>query len=263
MKKLVPYMSFWSNSYKDPNSTDIKNLHKLSAFFLKKNFGEVHFITDQCGAEIFKDIPWTTVSTELNSIDKSYNLVWSISKLYAYRSIAQKGVPFVHVDYDVILWEGLHEKILNAEIFAQSPENAVLYFYELDKLRDNCPSLYDIKNYFTENASNVGVFGGHDLEFIQNYAQSAIDFVMDPDNYDFWINYNGFKNQSWAKAVIAEQYYLSIMAKKYNKTIEYIFPNGWPSDQEANEKKYTHLMGMKASPEAMEKVQKLVYKYKL
>lgn len=260
--KLVPYMSYWTNGYAANPSPFIINLHKLSSYFLLKNFGEVHFITDTKGAEIFKDIKWTSVSEGLNEVDSKYSQTWSISKLYAYGQIAEKKQPFIHVDYDVFLYEGIGN-ISNSAIFAQSPENAVNYFYEIEKLERHCPNLHIINNSKPEYAVNVGVIGGHDTDFIRKYSKSAIQFVEDPSNQDFWTHYHGFKHNQWTKAVIAEQYYLSAIAEFYDKKIDFVFPNGWPSNEEAMAKKYTHLMGAKNQYGISEKIENLVQKLNL
>jgi hypothetical protein len=245
-KKILPYMSFWScNS--EHTSEFIINLHKLAAFLLKENFGEVHFITDSKGLELFKNIPWSSVSLELNNIDKNYYQVWSLGKIYSFKEIASKKQPFIHVDYDVLLWNKPCENFLNSNLFAQNSECTIKQDYEIDKFKINCPSLHIINNNFPDNAPNLGIFGGHDTDFIYTYAQEAINFVLDPINKNFWQNYNQFKNKDWTKAVIAEQYFLSIMTQKYNKSITYLF-NEWPTEETAAKKKYTHLMGAKKNP---------------
>ena len=80
--KLIPYMSYWSGGYQNIPSELIINLHKLSSYFLRNFFGEVHFITDSKSIEYFKNIPWSSISTELDEINPEYGKVWSISKLY-------------------------------------------------------------------------------------------------------------------------------------------------------------------------------------
>jgi hypothetical protein len=260
---LIPYMSYWSGGYQSIPSEMVINLHKLSAYFLKLNFGEVHFITDTQSAEYFKDIPWSSVSTELDEIDISYSPVWSLSKLYAYKTISQKGEPFVHVDYDVFLYKGLESRLLSADLFAQHPENAIHFFYEVDKFEKCCPNLHLIKDYKVEDAVNVGVLGGRDTEFLNVYASKAIEFILDPANKDFWLNYKTPKHNHWTKAVIAEQYYLAVMLKKYKKEIQFVFPNGWPTEEEAKEKNYIHLMCAKRRNDMEGKIKQLIKKYNL
>ena len=68
-------MSYWSKGYQGSPSDFVLNLHKLCFYFLKKNFGEVHFITDSESLDYFKSIPWTSISTDLDGLDTEYKNV--------------------------------------------------------------------------------------------------------------------------------------------------------------------------------------------
>ena len=243
--ELKPYISYWSEGYKKKPNDSVINLHKLCVFYLKKHFKEVHFITDSESLPYFKDIKFTSVTTDFDSLLSEYGGgPWSLSKLYAYKLIAQKGLPFFHVDYDVILWEGLSDEIKKADVFAQNIEKKSYDWYEIKKFEKNCPNLYLAKNLKVKNGINVGVFGGKNIEFIYKYSDSALNLVLDPANKDFWLNYNGFY-KNWVKATIAEQYYLAICQTYYNQEIKMIFPDGWPNQVEAENQSYTHIMRAK------------------
>ena len=261
---MKPYMSYWSGGYRKTPDQFVINLHKLCAFYLNKNFKEVHFITDSKSLPYFKDIRFTSISLDFDTLPMEYGDTWSLNKLFAYKLIAEKGDPFFHVDYDVVLWEGLEDIIKKADIFAQNREGNSYYWYELEKFKKNCPNLHLVRKINIQDADalegiNVGVIGGHDLEFLYNYSKSALDLILDPINRDFWLNYDGF-NKTWIKAVISEQYYLAVCEKYYNKKIEMIFPDGWPSGVKAEHKYYTHFMGAKYQQELKDKVALMVYR---
>jgi hypothetical protein len=258
-KKLIPYMSYWSKGYQGNPSDFVLNLHKLCFYFLKKNFGEVHFITDSESFDYFKFIPWTSISTDLDGLTTEYENVWSVSKLFVYKIISQKGNPFFHVDYDVFLPEGLEERILNSDIFAQCTEYNSMYYYKINDFLKNCPNPYEIKNIKVQDAINVGVLGGNDVEFINKYSTEALEMVFNPVNKNYWLSYDD--STHWLKAVTAEQYYLSVLVEKYKKNIEYIFPNGWPTEEEAKEKKFIHLMGFKQNKQIHSVIEGLTKKY--
>jgi len=259
-------MSYWSGGKaKTPDQFTV-NMHKVCAYFLKQNFGEVHFITDDTSLPYFKDINFSSVAKEFNDLPKEYSETWSISKLLAYKLIAKKGDPFVHVDYDVILWKGLEDRLKKADVFAQNKEDGTYHWYEIEKLKANCPNLHiagkvdDDHDHNLADAINVGIIGGNDLEFLYNYSDSALELILDPKNKDFWLNYRGFSFDKswWMKACIAEQYYLAVFSKYYNKKVESLFPNGWPNDQEAEEKHYSHFMTSKGDPNLRNKIQLMV-----
>ena len=250
-------MSYWSGGYtKVPNQFTV-NMHKVCAYFLKQNFGEVHFITDDTSLPYFKDINFSSVAIEFNDLPKEYGETWSINKLLAYKLITKKGDPFVHVDYDVILWKGLEDRLKKADVFAQCEEKDHYHWYEIEKFKANCPNLHIAGKVDATDGINVGIIGGNDLEFLYNYSDSALELILDPKNKDFWLNYRGF-SKSWHKAVISEQYYLAVCSKYYNKKVELLFPNGWPKDQEAEEKHYTHLMKSKDDANLRNKIQLMV-----
>ena len=259
---MKPYMSYWCGGYRKIPDQFTINMHKICAYFLKQNFGEVHFITDDTSLPYFKDINFSSVAIEFNDLPKEYGETWSINKLLAYKLIAKKGDPFVHVDYDIILWEGLDDRIKKADVFAQCIEEESYNCYEIEKFKTNCPNLDIIGKVDAKDGINTGIIGGNDLDFLYNYSDSALELILDPKNKNFWLNYGGFGSH-WHKAVIAEQYYLAVFSKYYNKKVEMLFPSGWPNNEEAQKKKYTHFMGAKNDESFKHKIQLMVNKLAL
>jgi hypothetical protein len=255
-------MSYWSGGYRKIPDQFTINMHKVSAYFLKQNFGEVNLITDSESLPYFKDIKFDNITLELDNTPKEYNETWSISKLYAYKSIAKKGDPFIHVDYDVILWKGIEDYYKKVDMFAQHIETDSYDWYEVEKVKNNCHNLYMMQKIEVNDAINVGVIGGTDLEFLYNYSDSALSLILDPLNKNFWINYQDFI-KPWCKATILEQYYLAVCAKYYNKKIETIFTNKWPSPKEAKDKQYTHFMGAKSEQFLKNKIELIIDKLEL
>lgn len=238
---MKPYLSYSCRGYEGCPTDFIIQLHKVNAFYLKKAFGEVHLITDSESKPHFEDIPWTSLTTHLDGVPWEYPQVWSLSKLFAFREIAKKGDPFIHIDNDAVLWKGLPTKLDGAEVFAQHPEEANPY-YETEKFLKLCPNKHMFENSTPAAAANCGVFGGTNLAFIHRYAQSSIDLVLDPANGWFWKTYDDIS--WWRKAVIAEQWSLVACAEIEGVAIKYLF-DGWPNEEEAKLHSYTHLMGLK------------------
>jgi hypothetical protein len=282
---FIPYMSYWGAGYQHSPNKFIINCHKLSAYYLRKNFGEVHFITDTQSIDAFNDIKWNSVSTDLDHINKEYSSVWSLGKLHVYKNLSEKKIPFIHVDYDLILWEGLPDRLKGSSLFAQNYENSGESTYEkyhIEEFLKLCPELDIFKNVDKSiNAVNLGIFGGTDFEFINEYSSKAIDFVYDPKNKDFWTKANFF--EYWNKAAIVEQYYLSCLLKIKNKEIDGIFNdvhnkflmknkgsywldmylNNINFSIDQNDYPYTHLMNCKKRSDIENKVKLLVKKLKL
>jgi hypothetical protein len=246
------YLSYSNRGYAGTPDSFLIDLHKIAYFYLKKNFGNAHLLTDSESKPFLSHLPWTSLTTELDAVPRTYPQVWSLSKLYAFREIAKRGEPFVHIDNDVILWEGLPKKLKDKEVFAQSWENVVGYKYEPEKFYENCPSRHVFAHSAPPHAANVGIFGGTNTDFIGAYAEAAIAFVEDPVNEWFWKRYSGYKSW-WCKAVLAEQWFLSAFAESRGVKIETLFEK-WPKPEEALAAKYTHLMAKKADPEVRRRI---------
>jgi len=264
-KKVTPYMSYWSGGYNGEPSEFIINLHKLSAHYAEKTFGEIHFITDSKSLPFFEKIKFSSISTELDSLDIEYESVWALSKLYVYKLLAEKNIPFIHIDYDVFLMGGLNESFLSSPIFAQSIETNINEFYDIEYFKKNCPNLHDLINPNVNHAYNVGIFGGHDVKFIADYANKAISITLDNDNKDFMINDKNLNNIYWRKSVMLEQYYLAVLLEKYNKNITLLLKGEtWDViKKEAKNKGYIHLLSMKGDGQIINKINDMVKRYKL
>jgi hypothetical protein len=147
-------------------------------------FDEVELITDDLGKEILINklkLPYTSVSTKLNTILHSYPLqVWALAKIFSY-SIQTK--PFLHIDGDVFLFKKPNEKILKAGIISQNLEKD-LFFYKdaLDEVNQHftdIPEIYQKSNYENKTiySANAGLIGGSDLDFFKIYCEAAFEFI--------------------------------------------------------------------------------------
>lgn len=254
---MKAYLSYSCKGYQKAPSEFIVNLHKLCFFHLKKHFNDINFITDSFSKNFFKDIPWTSVSTILDDIPDNYLDLWNLSKIYALKYIAEKNEPFIHLDGDVILWKPLPEDIINAEVFAQCPEDTNKHKYELDKFQKFCPNKSIFKKLkFNPIAYNMGIFGGSNLDFINGYAKEILKIVMHKDNQFFWREYDGY-SYHWCKPVLVEQYFLYLYSQFRDQKITCLFPE-WPSEEEAQNMGYSHLMLTKTSEDLQIKISHLV-----
>ena len=253
-------MSYWTRGGKSRISHHDINLHQLSLHYALKHYGKVHLYTDDEGAEMLKDLPFTSVSTELNDLPK-VNENWALGKIYAYKLLADKGEPFLHLDSDVFLFEPLPEQLLASRVFAQNiegqPDVGINEFYMLKHF-------YDIFTYapfkYTEPsfAANMGIFGGTDTDFIGRYAMTSLSFCLDISKVfiqnALWNRVAKLTNQptDWVKAAIPEQYFLWAQAQQDGVPIQYLM-----TDEEriretertdGNPPIYTHLAVDKSKP---------------
>ena len=250
------YMSYWSGGYHNWETERISdfilNTYKISVGLIKKHYNEVHLITDSISKDQFKDIGFTSISTELDALNIDYKLVWSLGKLLAYKWISLKGDPFMHIDNDVFLWKPLSKELLKNGIIAQHAEEGCKTFYKTHLFFKKCPKKYLAEFHAPNYAPNVGIIGGKDVDFFLKYSTSAMNLVLDPQNKDFWINET--QGMTWRKAVIAEQYYLAICAKHFNKKISFLFPDDNLGPIKCAEIGYTHLLVAKQGKYIPEKI---------
>jgi hypothetical protein len=245
------YMSYWSGGYQKLPSEYVVDLHKLSAFYALKHYGEITLITDSKSKSLFEDAPFTNITTDLDIFDGVTNKNWALGKLYAYKLLAQAREPFIHIDYDVFLMKPIAKEYENKSLLIQSLETDAFNHYQLEKFYSNIGENTEFESPNSKHiAYNMGIFGGTEYEFIEYYAQSALDFSLNPKNqktFDVMHDY-----RSWAPATITEQYYLWLLAKKNNIQVT-SYLDGDDSSENAKEileadaekKGYVHLLAAK------------------
>ena len=237
----------------------------LSVETARRHFDKTALVTDDAGAALIVDqlgLRFDAVSTELNCLDDEDSLWWSLGKLYAYRAQTE---PFVHIDNDCFLWNPLPERMLQADVLAQSPERFSWSggtYYRPDVLEPLVESeggwLPDALAWYLSvrgnGAVNCGVFGGNRLELIRDYADQAIQLVEHPNNQSVWRQCGDRISEN----LIAEQYLLMACiehAKWQRKwptcNVQYLFES---TDQAflpgpAARAGFTHMIGLaKADP---------------
>lgn len=228
----------------------------LSLETAKRFFSETHLYTDSRGAEILIDglgLEFTKVFVDYDRLEHIDPRWWALAKLYTYARMEQ---PFVHIDNDVFLWNGLPDYLLTAPLLGQNPEyfKAGESWYQPDKFdriveaQGMVPEelIWYNRTGSEREAVCCGIFGGNNLDFITYYATTAIKLACDEPNAQLWKQF-GFDN------ILIEQYFLTSCIKYYSTnsnrfqdvTIRYLFNSSEDSfnDEIARQKGYTHLIG--------------------
>ncbi len=260
---MVAVWSYWSKPAhyvtSVPWCTPLASLLSwvLSVRCAQNFFKRTVLVTDDAGARMLIDglgLNFTQVSLELNNIADFHQNWWALGKIIAYG--IQKE-PFIHIDNDVFFWKDLPLELRNAKLIVQSPENvslqdSVYHHHRLDSLKQDGGWLPEELSWYRttpypHKASNCGIFGGNDLEFIQYYSENAIHFIKHPLNKTKWVT-SPYDN------VLIEQYYLNACVAYHNLNvnskysgieINYLFPPPMnPFLREISELVgYTHLIG--------------------
>jgi hypothetical protein len=188
--------SYWSKPYVQSRGYSWRShLHHWLAWGLSLRLASEHYpetmlVTDRAGKALLVDslgLSFTHISTELESLRNVDPSWWALGKLMAY-SMQQE--PFVHLDTDVFLWKPLPSDMMNASLFAQSPEqHSTLVEWCAPRQIECAFAQYDLSLpaewEFTRSRSlesypeaNCGILGGNRTDFIRYYADLAMDLVM-------------------------------------------------------------------------------------
>jgi hypothetical protein len=155
----------------------------LSCLQLQKIYGAVTLVTDNLGKSVLVDqlkLPYAQVSTALEGSLAGYPPeLWSLAKISAF---AAQQEPFLHFDGDCFIWQRLGLELEGAGIVAQNLEENLSYYRDMmadmeQKGWQMPPLLQGVGKAPTIYAANTGIFGGHDLAFVQQYCRAAFDFV--------------------------------------------------------------------------------------
>lgn len=192
--------SFWTKPFfepkeaGDPNNrgaggfSDKKHFYMcwaLSALQIKHYFGNVHLMTDSVGQYLFADLlqlPYDTVDTALDQFADYNSQLWAMGKVYTY-SVQRE--PFLHVDGDLIFWDGVRQLDLQKPIVCdfEFTDKKGEYEWVTGVLRAGGyylpPSLARqlARPGFVYQDANAGVIGGTDVLFFQQYARLALNFA--------------------------------------------------------------------------------------
>ncbi len=227
MKKTKIVQSYWSKAYKNsPNSGwAFRETHymswALSCLQLKQFYDEIELITDSEGADLLINklhLPYTSYLTTLDKLNDENPAIWTLGKIAAYE---MQQEPFIHVDGDIYIWKPFPKRIENAGIVAQNIEknytfgiNLLGEMRNMDFFFPFLPSTGDMYE------SNMGIVGGHDLDFFKDYCSLVYNFL--DSNRDKLESLSGGVS---SVNTIMEQYLMYEYAKRRGKEVEYLIPN--------------------------------------
>jgi hypothetical protein len=192
----------------------------LSCLQFRRIYGNVELVTDSAGYDLLigrLQLPYTSVQVVLDELNNYHPDLWALGKIYAYR--LQKE-PFLHVDGDIYIWERFGNDIETAPLAAQNIEEGFSYY------KDTYEKIANKFTWFPEavkrdRAANnpfvgvcAGIIGGCRVDFIREYADTAIDFVQNNINALEGINVGLFNT-------FFEQYLFHCMAKERSLNIRY------------------------------------------
>lgn len=228
-------------------------LWALSVAEARKHFSELVLVTDSYTARFMKDFPYDAVFTDLDAhfLPQEARSVWAAGKLIGFLRAVKQGKPFAHFDGDVLLRS--QQRAFNAAIFAQSdehfsssPSGSIEENLRNIYLRAGCANIPVLPGFLRFSLTrdshypyNMGVCGGSDLEFWDEYIATALAILRHDLNLSSW----GRIHPTFASLFI-EQYLFGSLAEKRGKHIETLFPNSAAGNEEYMQSiGYIHLLG--------------------
>lgn len=204
--------TFWSGG-RDPLACGYGWLHAeynlmswtLSCLLLRRYYDRVELYTDRRGYEVLIEklhLPYTQVYVVYDD-----NLClpqhWAYAKVKTY---SMQTEPFLHVDGDVYLSRCFSEKVSQANLVVQNKEICTQYYLDMTKRILDEPgiiipkALKDKLEHGDIMSYNMGIFGGNDINFIQEYCNEVFCFVernklLSPVNTQVQVNCNIFFEQ--------------------------------------------------------------------
>ncbi|MES2730204.1 MAG: DUF6734 family protein [Bacteroidota bacterium] len=183
----------------------------FSCLTLKRHHKKIDLFTDDKGADIFinqLNLPYDNVSLLLNDLAEEDHRLWVLGKL---KTIAAQQEPFMHIDNDVYLWREIPTDYSHPYLIAQSqllmPTPYRNALNEVFEHFDHIPSCLLVKPTPQTKIANIGIIGGNDLGFFQEYCATAYTFLENNKEKLPQINI-GFFNQ------ILDEYLFTCLANE-------------------------------------------------
>ncbi len=209
----------------------------LSHCLARRQYGPIHFVTDNFGMFLAKTLGWEFAyqSNHLRVLPKEISHIWAAGKLMACTIPTGR---FMQYDWDVLFRKKV--EMPKEEFFSQSNDDPT-HYRKLDTEAIMC-SLHMQPG---GPAYNMGVMGG-ERDVLKIYAEEALKLCLGRLRH--------FKKSGTACSIIAEQYFAGIFCEMTGIQMGTLFKE-LPTDQEAEQLGYVHLQGTsKGRDEIMLKV---------
>jgi hypothetical protein len=216
----------------------------------RHHFDTTALHTDDAGAALLVrhlGLEFDEVIISLNDLDGADPDWWMQGKILTY---SQQREPFVHIDSDVYLFKPLPQRLITAPVLAQNPEpiHPADPCYDVEGCEiairargdGHIPAEWSWYRTFVpeQRAACTGIFGGNRLDFIREYAGTALRLLESSANR------RAFDTPGLKPRLVPffEQYILAACAAYHKVEIEYLFNSYGHAVSAASDSGFTHLM---------------------
>lgn len=224
----------------------------LTVHQASKYFDEVELVTDSKCKKLFEqlNLPFSNIRTDLDEVLVYPKELWALGKIKAYQ-IQDK--PFIHIDNDVILFDRLPDRLLNAPIGFQNIEADEWFDHsykgQVDNLTysgENLPKSWGC----SKHAVNCGIYICNDLNYNREYCNQAFELV--DNNLPLIMN----TGHAGLYCVIFEQYMASNVSHYMGIKEELLSENH--RNEEYDKYKYVHIWGEKRNLQWFEMIETII-----
>lgn len=158
---------------------DFKDCLELAVRLIKPTVDNIVFYADKKSVKHIKSFKklFDDVIVNLDEINWVQDYNWAFNKLHIYN---QQTKPFVHIDNDVFLHQGLPKLFIEeCDFYFQGKELLTVhpYYQEALALTKECVDRKMLPT-IPEYAINTGIAGFNDLSIIEEYYDNAKRFVL-------------------------------------------------------------------------------------
>ncbi len=210
----------------------------------------IEFWGDQEGVDFVQSIglPYEQLNI-IDDLGTGYENIWSLGKMQVFRL---QDEAFLHFDNDFFLKGKLDDALLNADILTQNNDmgngfNLPTTKQVIDLLQEE-DTIVSIKNRIRNKqklrAYNFGVFGGNNIEAIQNCFDEVFELVENLAS----------PNVDWCMTVFLEQIYSAEYFALNNVEVSTVIPSNFANPnygQLESEAPIIHLIGHAKKNEAI------------
>lgn len=198
------------------NAQELLDSLLLSALVSRKHFSNIEFYTDTEGYNLIRDdgrqFPFTNIIICFDELNWLKNENWAFSKVYVY---SLQTEPFIHLDIDAFLWDGIPDELLEKKMLFQQQEPLDIFKFYADAY-DEAKGYNLLPNgitYLPTTAINTAVFGVLDMKYlqmIQEYYSLALEYVKGNSKYIHKLFH------SFHQCILFEQLFLVNILDKYD-----------------------------------------------
>lgn len=183
MKAIFTFVTNGKNLFHDNFGWFSPKYHAYSWVYAtnqaEKYFNKIELYCDSNSAEFARTLhlPIDVIHPIYDNLNLPGKL-WSVPKIITY---SHQKSPFLHLDLDVYFRTSPKRQIFYENLVVQERESNVVYdIYYREALELLTSSSVILPAYMLSKPQycyNMGLFGGNDIEFIQQYANESLDLI--------------------------------------------------------------------------------------